>query len=84
MMSRGLVNRGIGPNGISYQAGEFAETFLSSLASAYVRTLRERASWVIERYADLDNEEFSSEMSSFFGQWIEQFQVAHDSLAGEV
>ena len=84
MMSRGLVDRVVDNAGLSYRAGDFAETFLASLLSPYLIALRERAAWVAETFANLGEDEFKSVTGTFFDQWIDQFQVAQQSLAGEL
>ncbi|MCK5662331.1 MAG: hypothetical protein KAI17_02545 [Thiotrichaceae bacterium] len=84
MISRGLVERFVDKTGIAYRAGELAETFLESLCTPYLVALRERARWVIDTFGDMDDEEFRETMNSLFDRWIEEFQVVHKSLAGDV
>ena len=84
MMSRGLVERVIDNAGISYRAGDFAATFLTSLSSSYLISLRERAEWIAENFADLREDEVKTLIGTFFDKWIEQFQAAQRSLAGEL
>jgi hypothetical protein len=83
MISRGLVDREPTPSGILYRAGEFAETFIASLTSPYLRALRERAAWVVEAFGDMEQDAFRSTMNAAFGRWIEEFQVAERSLGAE-
>jgi len=83
MISRGLVDRHVDETGITYRAGEFSETFLISLCTPYLVALRERASWVIQAFGTMNDEEFRETMNSLFDRWIEEFQVVHKSLAGE-
>lgn len=84
MIGRGLVSRSAETAGIVYRAGDFAETFLSSLSSLYLATLRDRAQWVVESFADLADEEIRKRTGTVLERWQEQFQVAHRSLAGEL
>lgn len=84
MISRGLINRFVDETGITYRAGELAETFLESLCTPYLIALRERATWVIQTFGDMDDEEFRGTMNSLFDRWIEEFQVVHKSLVGNV
>ncbi len=84
MISRGLVYRHVDETGITYQAGELAETFFESLCTPYLVALRERAIWVIQTFGDMDDEEFRETMNSLFDRWIEEFQVVHKSLAGNL
>lgn len=83
MVSKGLAERSVEPSGIVYDAGEFAETFLSSLTSEYIRTLMERADWVVQEFGGLTESELKLRMGNYFDQWIEQFQAPQKSLAGE-
>ena len=83
MISRGLVDRFVDETGITYRAGELAETFLESLCTPYLVALRERATGVIQTFGDMDDEEFRETMNHLFDRWIEEFQVVHKSLAGE-
>jgi len=82
MVSKALVEREIGHSGISYRAGDFAETFFLSLTSAYMISLRERAAWVIQEFGDLGAAELRDRMNAYFDNWIDQFQAEHRSLAG--
>jgi hypothetical protein len=84
MLSKALVVRYAETTGISYQAGEFAETFLTSLSSPYIVALRDRAAWVVDAFADMTDEQLKERIGAFFDQWIEQFQVTHKRLAGEL
>ena len=83
MVSKGLANRRVEESGIVYGAGEFAETFLSSLTSQYIRTLTERAEWVVQEFGDLTEVELKARLGEYFEQWIEQFQVPQKSMAGD-
>jgi hypothetical protein len=83
MVSKGLVERRVDSSGISYCAGEFSETFLSSLASDYTITLKERASWIVHEFGDLTDAQLKERVGEYFDQWIEQFQVPQQSLAGD-
>ncbi|MES9994008.1 MAG: ABC-three component system middle component 2 [Candidatus Thiodiazotropha sp.] len=84
MISRGLVERHATDEGITYRAGEFADTFLTSLTAPYLKKLRERAAWVVEMFGNLDEESLRETMSGFFDRWIEEFHVVQQSLAGEI
>lgn len=84
MMSRGLVERHATEVGITYRAGEFADTFLTSLTTPYLKKLRERAVWVVEVFGNLEEEALRDTMSGFIDRWIEEFHVVQQSLAGDV
>lgn len=83
MVSKCLIEREVSKNGIYYRAGEFAETFLDSLSSEYMHSLRERAAWTIGEFGNLDESDLRGRINTFFDHWIDQFQVEHRSLAGE-
>lgn len=83
MVSRGLVRRHVDDAGIVFAAGDFAETFLSSLTSDYVRILVDRATWVVREFGDLPDADLKARVGDYFEQWIEQFQAPQKSLAGE-
>jgi hypothetical protein len=83
MMSRGLVERIPNKNGISYSAGELAETLLSAITSPYLIALRERGEWVVSTFGDLDDDKLREIMSRFFGQWIDEFQAAQRTMEAE-
>lgn len=83
MMSRGLVERIPDKNGISYTAGELAETFLSAITSPYLIALRERGEWVVRRFGDIDDDTLRETMNHFFGQWIDEFQATQRTMEAE-
>jgi len=74
MISRNLIERRISADGIYFIAGEFSQTFLRNLTSGYVTSLRERAAWAIDRFADLDDDSFKKVIHSVFDRWREEFQ----------
>lgn len=83
MASRGLVERVATSEGIFFSASEFAETFILSLESPYLKALRDKATWVIETFADLDDRTFRGAMREAFGNWVEEFESARRSLGGD-
>jgi hypothetical protein len=83
MMSRGLVAREPKTQGIFYRAGEFAETFMGSLASSYLVGLRQRAQWVADTFGRMEQDTFRDTMNEAVGRWIEEFQYVERSMGGE-
>lgn len=83
MMTRDLIERQVGPNGITYGAGDNATTFLSSVSSTYLLALKDRAVWLVEALGNLTDQEFRSVMHRFFDKWVEEFQQVEQSLGGE-
>lgn len=80
MMTRDLVVREITTDGIKYAAGENAATFLSALSTGYLRSLKERASWLVESFGGYADQQFRVVMRRFFDDWIEEFQSAERGL----
>jgi len=74
MLSRGLVRRIPSAAGIQYQATDATNPFLSALSSSYMINLRERATWVAERFRDSTDEEIRQTIRRFFEEWTTQFQ----------
>lgn len=83
MMTRDLVEREVTPEGIKYGAGENAATFLSSVSSNYLLSLKNRAEWLVKTIDDLTDEQFRSMMLQFFDKWVEEFQYVEKSSGGE-
>jgi len=83
MMTRELVQREMSSDGIRYCAGENAVPFLSALESEYLKGLKQRARWLVERFGDLPDPEFRNTMRQFFAHWVEEFQTAERSLGAE-
>jgi len=83
MMTRDLVERDVGAEGISYRAGEAAAMFLESLTTPYICALKERAEWLTNRLSDYDEAAFDAMMREFFDRWMVEFQdvqnVSEDS-----
>lgn len=83
MMTRELVQREITTEGIKYNAGENAATFLASLSSAYLRALKDRADWLVSALGSHTDKEFKGVMRRFFDDWVEEFQHVERSMGGE-
>jgi hypothetical protein len=83
MMTRELVDRKFGAEGIRYQAGENAAPFLSSLGSEYLMELKQRALWLVDALGDHDETQFRAVMRRFSDHWVEEFQAAERSLGAD-
>lgn len=66
VMSRGLVARSVGPEGISYVATDAAAAFLDTLQAPYLTALRERADWAVTNFGALATPEITARTSSLF------------------
>lgn len=74
MISRGLVERLVSPNGFQFIASEDAGAFLSMLSSHYTLKLKERAEWVATTFGESTPEELQALNRRFFKEWSPQFQ----------
>lgn len=83
MASRNLVQRIPAEDGFSYVAGEVAAPFLASLQSSYARKLKERAHWVVERFAGVATSEVRKVTHRLFESWSSQFQAIDGSRGGQ-
>lgn len=83
MMTRDLVRREIGQDGIRFRAGEGADPFLEALQSTYLCALKERAGWLVDALGRRSDTEFRRIMRRFFDQWVEEFQNVERSLGAE-
>jgi hypothetical protein len=83
MMTRDLIEREVGPEGIKYVAGENAATFLSSVESEYLTSLKDRAKWLIEVFGSSDEVVFRATMRKLFDHWVEEFQAVESRWGAE-
>ena len=74
MMTRDLIERDVGEQGITYRAGDAAAMFLESLTTPYICALKERAQWLTSRLSGYDEDAFDIMMREFFDQWMVEFQ----------
>jgi len=75
MMSRGLIARHCEPIGFSFAATELAQPLLDALRSPYLRSLRERAEWVAQKFGAMAHDDLTSVTNSFYQRWSAHFQV---------
>jgi hypothetical protein len=83
LMSRGLVERILSEDGISYRAGEFSETFLESLTSPYLKELNNRAKWVVNHYGCMDIKILKETINTITGHWTDEFGHNRPSLGAK-
>lgn len=74
-ISRSLIERRARADGIFYAASETAGPFLECLQSAYTRKLQLRASWAIDTFGAIDDDELKSYFDARFERWTREFQV---------
>lgn len=75
MISRGLVRRHATPNGFTYQAEDDAGPFLDALAAEYLDELKDRATWVVDRFSDMSDHDIRVMLTRVYDQWSREFQV---------
>ncbi|RSN44893.1 hypothetical protein DMC64_18575 [Amycolatopsis sp. WAC 04197] len=67
MLRAGLVDMRAPSDGIRYQAGDEAYSFVSGLASSYIAELRNRTRWVVEQFGTLSEEQIRQQTTAIFG-----------------
>ena len=75
MISRGLVTRHATPNGFMYQAEDDAGPFLDALDAEYLADLKDRATWVVERFHDMGDQDIRLMLTRVYDQWSREFQI---------
>ena len=75
MISRGLVGRHATPNGFMYQAEDDAGPFLDALTAEYLRNLKDRATWVVDHFRDMSDQEIRVMLTRVYDQWSREFQI---------
>lgn len=71
--SRGLVDRVVSIDGISYVASEDANPFLDSFDSSYLNELRDRCAWVAQSFGGVTEDQLRGVLVDVVGQWREEF-----------
>lgn len=74
MIRAGLAQMDVGDDGIHFRASEDAEGFVNLLVTSYAGTLRDRASWVVNRFGSLDDAALRQEMRNVSAHWSEEFE----------
>jgi hypothetical protein len=75
MISRGLVSRHAAPSGFLYQAEDDAGPFLDALTAEYINNLKDRATWVVDRFRDMSDQEIRAMLTRVYDQWSREFQI---------
>lgn len=73
MFAKELLEKKFEPTGICYCANALTGAFLELLVSAYASSLRERAIWVVSRFATYSDEMLESYMTANLGRWGAEF-----------
>lgn len=73
--SRGLIHRHYDPQGIMYEATEYAGGYLDALNSSYSYDLRERAKWLIGHFGSLSDSELNILVREHIDEWGAEFEL---------
>jgi hypothetical protein len=75
MINRALVTREATHLGFVFRAHDDAGPFLDSLTAEYISDLRNRAAWVVERFATTSDQDVRVLLSQVYDQWSREFQI---------
>jgi len=75
MISRGLVTRRATPEGFFYQAEDDAGPFLDALDADYLNELKDRATWVEDRFHEMSNQDIRLLLTKVYDQWSREFEI---------
>jgi len=74
MVSRGLAERSLGVDGITYSASDEASPFLDCLSSSYSKSLKSRAEWANDQFGYMDDDSLRTFFDNNFERWSREFQ----------
>jgi hypothetical protein len=75
MISRGLISRHATEIGFLYQAEDDTGPFVDALTEEYLYDLQDRASWVVDRFRNMDDQEIRIMLARVYDQWSREFQI---------
>jgi hypothetical protein len=75
MISRGLVTQHATSKGFMYQAEDDAGPFLDTLDAEYLFDLKDRATWVVNRFHDMSDQDIRLMLTKVYDQWSREFQI---------
>jgi len=73
--SRGLIEQRYENTGVTYSATERTSSFLDVLISEYTVELRERATWLVERFGDEPDTVLEQIVQGHIGKWGAEFEL---------
>jgi hypothetical protein len=76
MISRGLVTRHATQDGFFYQAEDDAGPFLDALDADYLTELKDRATWVVDRFHEMTDQDIRLLLTRVYDQWSREFQIS--------
>ncbi|WP_206072851.1 ABC-three component system middle component 2 [Mesorhizobium temperatum] len=74
MFARELIAKTFDISGILYVATELTSAFIALLKTRYANDLRQRSTWVIDKFGGMPDAELDSFMSSNVGRWGAEFE----------
>lgn len=78
MMTRGLIDVVVKPEGFYYTATESANAFLTMLSSAYIKKLVDRAEWMANAFGDSSIDDLRMLERKFFTEWTMHFHPSRE------
>lgn len=73
--SRGLIERVYKDGGIFFSATDKSADFLDTLSTEYLKSLLERADWVVNSFGLLDDAELNAIVRDHIGTWGAEFSM---------
>lgn len=73
MISRELISKEFDVTGVRYRATTLTTPFLELLRSSYSQLLRQRASWVVDRFGVFHDARLATFMDENIGRWGAEF-----------
>jgi len=74
-MSRGLIDDLYRESGMAYAATERTGAFLDALQAEYALALRNRSSWVVDRFVTFDDRDLDGFVREHLGDWGAEFEM---------
>lgn len=81
-VGRELVRVYLDAAGVTFSASDLTGSFLRYLEAPYATRLRETASWVVQRFAELSDESLEAYVAAHLGRWGGEFGT--EALVREV
>lgn len=75
MIRARLAEMSLECTGFEFRASENSENFLNLLESKYVRTLRNRAKWVVREFGNVDDGHLRERMKEICFYWSEEHEL---------
>lgn len=73
MVRAELAHVGVGEGGIEFWASESADGFTNLLETEYAGQLQSRATWVVNHFGILEEQQLRSALASVVSHWSEEF-----------